>query len=290
MKSLPDFSDERVAKLMAAESGLAMDRDQVTRLKELIDLHQELSETDERASQEARQAFLLTVQRQPDIIVDEAILCFLLDHVKSEDYAAFEWESPQQAIQYCSIIYSTPFESEEVADRVRIHVQQMLGHALLDFERRGEYEKMFQLLQIAPLPSLLTHPELFRLRNRAHLYEMARVQKARRFLYAYLIVQAMLILFIFPGLFINAENGVIQQQIEEIADVDLPDNYRRQFLSYTDGLYWAVITAGSIGYGDVTPVTSIGKALAGMLGIMGVITIGVVAGLILTWVSPRSIE
>jgi Ion channel len=57
-----------------------------------------------------------------------------------------------------------------------------------------------------------------------------------------------------------------------------------------DGLYWSLITAGSIGYGDITPVTHIGTIIAATLGIMGVITIGVIAGLILNWITPRRLD
>jgi voltage-gated potassium channel len=55
-------------------------------------------------------------------------------------------------------------------------------------------------------------------------------------------------------------------------------------------LVWSLITAASIGYGDVTPHTGIGKGIAAALGIMGVITVGVIAGLILNWISPRTID
>jgi Ion channel len=46
----------------------------------------------------------------------------------------------------------------------------------------------------------------------------------------------------------------------------------------------------AIGYGDITPVTGLGKLLAGTLGILGVLTTGVIAGLILNWLSERSLD
>jgi voltage-gated potassium channel Kch len=120
---------------------------------------------------------------------------------------------------------------------------------------------------------------------------MGRVRRNRRFLYSYLILQVLLIFIVFPLLFINAENRVIQQQIEELTEVDLsPPEEGVQLLDFTDALYWSIITAASIGYGDITPQTEVGRAIAGALGLMGVITIGVIAGLILDWVSPRRID
>ena len=82
---------------------------------------------------------------------------------------------------------------------------------------------------------------------------------------------------------------LIQDQIETTAEVDLPEEGRRYF-SYGDGLYWALITAASIGYGDITPQTNVGRIIAATLGVMGVITVGVIAGLILDWISPRMLD
>jgi hypothetical protein len=118
---------------------------------------------------------------------------------------------------------------------------------------------------------------------------MERVQRNRRVLYAYLIVQAFLVLLVFPLLFINAENGAIQREVEELTEVELGDEGYR-LLSYPQGVYWAIITATSIGYGDVTPTTTTGRIIAVVLGTMGVVTVGIFAGLVLDWVTPRRIE
>lgn len=90
-----------------------------------------------------------------------------------------------------------------------------------------------------------------------------------------------------PILFINVENGAIADAIENATDVNLNDQ-TRQYLTYADGLYWSVITAASIGYGDITPVTTVGKIIAASLGTMGVITISILAGLVLYQITPRN--
>ena len=63
----------------------------------------------------------------------------------------------------------------------------------------------------------------------------------------------------------------------------------RQFFTFADSLYWSVITYGAIGYGDISPVTHEGKILAGLHGLMGVLTTGIIAGLILNWITPREL-
>ena len=42
------------------------------------------------------------------------------------------------------------------------------------------------------------------------------------------------------------------------------------FGSIPKSIWWAIITVTSVGYGDVTPVTTLGKALAGIVAILGV--------------------
>jgi hypothetical protein len=160
---------------------------------------------------------------------------------------------------------------------------------LLVFERQGDLEKLFTLLQLAPATSMLEDHELQRLHSRAYVYEQRRVQRTRRLLYGYLLVQALLIVLVFPLLFINAENGALQDQIEQAAGVELAEEGRRYF-RYSDGLYWALITAASIGYGDITPQTNVGRIIAATLGVFGVVTVGVIAGLILNWISPRILD
>jgi voltage-gated potassium channel len=43
-----------------------------------------------------------------------------------------------------------------------------------------------------------------------------------------------------------------------------------KFSSIPETLWWAVVTLTTIGYGDVTPITSLGKALAGAIVLIGI--------------------
>ena len=51
------------------------------------------------------------------------------------------------------------------------------------------------------------------------------------------------------------------------------------FTSIPRGLYWSVVTLTTVGYGDVTPQTPIGQALAAMLMVLGYALIAVPTGL-----------
>ena len=46
--------------------------------------------------------------------------------------------------------------------------------------------------------------------------------------------------------------------------------------SFSDGLWWALVTITTVGYGDITPMTSIGRLVASALMFLG---LGLIASL-----------
>lgn len=259
-------------------------------LRELVEIHHAADGNDDLRT-EARRAFLLTLRDQPAILTDDDLAQFLANYVEPTDFAGIAWRSPDDAVRVAEVLHSSHLTEALSAERQADYVRQLLREALEHFEDRGEFEQMFQLLRLAHIPPTLMDAELLRMRNRIHLYEMRQVIRKRRILFGYLIAQAVLILVVFPFLFINAENHRIQNEIEKTTDVNVDSaSEGYQTLSYFDGVYWSLITAGSIGYGDITPRTRMGKVIAALLGTLGVITVGVVAGLLLNWITPRRLE
>jgi voltage-gated potassium channel len=51
-----------------------------------------------------------------------------------------------------------------------------------------------------------------------------------------------------------------------------------EFASYGDSLWWAVVTITTVGYGDITPVTTTGRVTATLLMFSGLAVLGVLAG------------
>jgi hypothetical protein len=257
---------------------------------EIVEEYEQLGEM-EREGETAvslRQKFLQAIQEEPDLLQKSQFSNFLAKHIQPEEIADLEWESPSSMLLFSESLYHSRFENAEFAQQLNQHASLLLRRALHQYEKEGEMEKMFELLRLAPSYLLHEDEELSRLHYRANAYEIRRVRRNRRFLYGFLLVQIILILFVFPYLFINAENGQLQRQVEELADVKLGDEGYRP-IPYSEAVYWSVITAGSIGYGDITPSTTTGRIIAGILGIMGVVTVGVLAGLVLDWITPRRI-
>ena len=52
------------------------------------------------------------------------------------------------------------------------------------------------------------------------------------------------------------------------------------FASIPEAMWWSVITLTTVGYGDVSPVTSLGKIMAGVIAIMGIGMFALPAGIL----------
>jgi voltage-gated potassium channel len=59
------------------------------------------------------------------------------------------------------------------------------------------------------------------------------------------------------------------------------------FRSIPESIYWAIITLTTVGYGDITPVTALGKALASIIMITGYSIIAVPTGIITAELSRK---
>lgn len=53
-----------------------------------------------------------------------------------------------------------------------------------------------------------------------------------------------------------------------------------KFASIPDAIYWSFITLTTVGYGDVTPVTAVGKAVALLTSFMGVCLVALLTGIV----------
>lgn len=249
----------------------------------------EAGAADKARAQQLRLDFLGAVAADVTILEDESAARFFASTIEADDFTVFEWESASAILVFCNLLYTFPFPDPELRSLVRDHIHVLLRQVLQTYETTEDYEQLFTGVQVMPTFAPWDDEELKRLRHLAYRYEYRRINRNRRILYAYLLVQLVLVVLVFPNLMINAENGALQAQVEQLADVEIGDE-GYQLLSYTDALYWAIITATSIGYGDITPVTNTGRIIAATLGIMGVVTVGIITGLIMDWITPRNLD
>lgn len=60
--------------------------------------------------------------------------------------------------------------------------------------------------------------------------------------------------------------------------------------SWVDGMWWAIVTASTVGYGDIAPVHVGGRVLAGWVILSGIGTTAVLTGLLAGWVLSAKFE
>ncbi|MFW6062827.1 MAG: potassium channel family protein [Chloroflexota bacterium] len=280
--------DEEVARLVAESRSTSTASEYDRILDELLEIYE--ATEDEAKEADVRLAVLHVLQAASTTLTADRFARFVAEEVTSSEFEEVDWREAEEVVDLLELLYRFETTDEDIARRIRQHVRDLLRKALRQFEAEGKLEEMFELLQTAPTTrDVMDEAQLLRLRNRAYLYEVRRVQRNRRWLSLFLLLQIVLIVVVFPVLFVNAENGAIQDAIEETSGVDMPEEAQRTY-SYFDGVYWSLITAGSIGYGDITPLTRMGRIISAILGIMGVLTTGIIAGLILSWVSPRQLK
>lgn len=60
-----------------------------------------------------------------------------------------------------------------------------------------------------------------------------------------------------------------------------------QFTGYEDGLWWAVVTVTGVGYGDLVPVTRLGRLIGVVLQVTSVGMLGLLIGIVSDKLSQR---
>ncbi|NNC13149.1 potassium channel family protein [Planctomonas sp. JC2975] len=56
-------------------------------------------------------------------------------------------------------------------------------------------------------------------------------------------------------------------------------------LSFGDAVYWAVVTIATVGYGDIVPVTTLGRTLAVLLMLSGIVIVGVTTATVVSYIN-----
>lgn len=57
--------------------------------------------------------------------------------------------------------------------------------------------------------------------------------------------------------------------------------------SYGEALWWSAVTVTTVGYGDYSPVTAVGRAIAVGLMVAGIALLGVITATLASWIVER---
>ena len=124
----------------------------------------------------------------------------------------------------------------------------------------------FKLLRLTRLLKIIRLLKLFRYSDKITIF-LRVLQKERQVLLSVLVL-ALFYIFITALVMFNAEPHIN------------PNTGAETFHSFFDALYWATVTLTTVGYGDLCPVTDIGRVVSMLSSIFGVAIIALPSGVI----------
>lgn len=130
-------------------------------------------------------------------------------------------------------------------------------------------ENIFNLLAIPPLNAIFTVFRLGRIFRLARMTKFLKLKRLRRIIELTSKIERKisrflrtngLIYILYVNIFIVLVGSSILSVVEE--------------KSFSDSLWWALVTVTTVGYGDIVPVSLFGKWIAVLLMLVGIGTIG----------------
>lgn len=161
----------------------------------------------------------------------------------------------------------------------RVGLTQRKGKSWSGFwEYQGSFFGIIDLVSIIPvlLPASATlgmvkSLRLFRLLRVLKLARYSRsLQQLGRVIHA---VRSPLITTLFMTLLIMVITSIFMYQIEHEAQPEA-------FPDVPSTFWWAIVTLTTVGYGDIYPVTALGKLFSGILSLVGVGIVAIPTGII----------
>jgi hypothetical protein len=141
---------DRLRALLARSRHRIPTQERVALLDQLIAMYDTLNADEGDVARAVRRAFLLTLQDTPQILMEERVSQFLAEQIEPEDFAELHWQTPAAVIAYCELLYRFRLRSDVMAAHLQSLERNLLRYALQQYEQQGAYEKMFQLLKLAP--------------------------------------------------------------------------------------------------------------------------------------------
>lgn len=124
----------------------------------------------------------------------------------------------------------------------------------------------FKLLRLTRLLKIIRLLKVFRYSDKITIF--LRVLKKERHVLLSVLMLALFYIFVTALIMFNAEPHIN------------PENGTVTFSSFFDALYWATVTLTTVGYGDLCPVTDLGRVVSMLSSLFGVAIIALPSGVI----------
>jgi voltage-gated potassium channel Kch len=171
------------------------------------------------------------------------------------------------AVEYVARLYCAPENPKYQHRRFARLAYARSGHAIIDLL----VIVPFLIQYVLPLGLDLRFLRVFRL---LRLLKLTRYTRAAHTLYSVVRREAQVLL---AAAFVMLLLVVLTASIGYIFEHDAqPD----KFENIPQAIYWAVVTLASVGYGDISPVTPMGRALTVVLALVGIGIFAIPAGLL----------
>lgn len=130
----------------------------------------------------------------------------------------------------------------------------------------GLISRKFKMLRLTRLLKIVRLLKIFRYSDKITIF--MHVLKKERHLLLSVLMLALFYIFITALVMFNAEPHIN------------PNTGEETFRSFFDALYWATVTLTTVGYGDLCPVTDIGRVISMLSSLFGVAIIALPSGII----------
>lgn len=143
-------------------------------------------------------------------------------------------------------------------------------------------ENIFDLVAIIPFNSIFAAFRIFRVVRILRLTKLAKLSRVVRAAAFFGIIKAKL-----SG--ILRTNGFLYVLYANMVMILLSSSIMMfaENMTFPNALWWSIVTCTTVGYGDISPSTGIGKIIAVLLMLFGIGMIGMLTGAITTYFSTR---